>query len=52
MRPFGVGVSTPIQNLFLVFFIAIGSGVTVMVAQYFGAKNTMSWVVLSAIPSR
>lgn len=34
-----IGVSSPIQNLFLVFFIAIGSGVTVMVAQYFGAKD-------------
>jgi putative MATE family efflux protein len=34
-----VGVSMPIQNLFLVFFIAIGSAVTVMVAQYFGAKE-------------
>ncbi len=34
-----VGVSAPIQNLFLVFFIAIGSGVTVMVSQFFGAKE-------------
>lgn len=34
-----VGVSTPIQNLFLVFFMAIGSAVTVMVAQYFGARE-------------
>ncbi|SHI16684.1 putative efflux protein, MATE family [Sporobacter termitidis DSM 10068] len=34
-----IGVSSPIQNLFLVFFMAIGSGVTVMVAQYFGAKD-------------
>lgn len=34
-----VGVSTPIQNLFLIFFMAIGSAVTVMVAQYFGARE-------------
>jgi putative MATE family efflux protein len=34
-----IGVSSPIQNLFLVLFMAIGSGVMVMVAQYFGAKD-------------
>ncbi|NLT15479.1 MAG: MATE family efflux transporter [Clostridiales bacterium] len=34
-----VGVSTPIQHLFLVFFMAVGSAVTVMVAQYFGARD-------------
>ncbi|MDR0813627.1 MAG: MATE family efflux transporter [Oscillospiraceae bacterium] len=34
-----LGATMPIQNLFLVFFIAIGSGVTVMVSQYFGAKD-------------
>jgi putative MATE family efflux protein len=34
-----IGVSSPIQNLFLVFFMAVGSGVMVMVAQYFGAKE-------------
>ena len=34
-----IGASSPIQNLFLVFFMAIGSGVTIMVAQYFGAKD-------------
>ncbi len=34
-----IGVSAPIQNLFLVFFMAIGTGVTIMVAQYFGAKD-------------
>jgi len=34
-----VGASMPIQNLFLVFLMAIGSGVTVMVSQYFGAKD-------------
>lgn len=34
-----IGVSAPIQNLFLVFFMAIGTGVTIMVSQYFGAKD-------------
>jgi putative MATE family efflux protein len=34
-----IGVSAPIQNLFLVFFMAVGSGVMVMVAQYYGAKD-------------
>ena len=34
-----IGVSAPIQNLFLVFFMAIGAGVTVMTSQYFGAKD-------------
>ena len=34
-----IGVASPILNLFLVLFIAIGSGVMVMVAQYFGAKE-------------
>lgn len=34
-----IGVSAPIQNLFLVLFMAIGSGVTVLVSQYFGAKD-------------
>ena len=32
-----IGVASPTLNLFLVLFIAIGSGVTVMVSQYFGA---------------
>lgn len=34
-----VGVSGPIQNMFLILFMAIGTGVTVMVAQYYGAKD-------------
>jgi putative MATE family efflux protein len=34
-----IGVSAPIQNMFLVVFMAIGSGVTIMVSQYFGAKE-------------
>jgi len=34
-----IGVTSPIQNLFLVFFMAIGSGIMVMVSQYFGAKE-------------
>lgn len=34
-----VGASMPIQNLFLVFLMAVGSGVTIMVSQYFGAKD-------------
>ncbi|MDR0839118.1 MAG: MATE family efflux transporter [Oscillospiraceae bacterium] len=35
-----VGASGPIQNLFVVFLMAVGGGVTVMVSQYFGAKDT------------
>ncbi|MCQ2451514.1 MAG: MATE family efflux transporter [Oscillospiraceae bacterium] len=34
-----IGVTSPILNLFLVLFIAIGSGVMVMVSQYFGAQE-------------
>lgn len=34
-----IGITSPIQNLFLVLFMAIGSGVMVMVSQYFGAKE-------------
>ena len=34
-----VGICQPIQFLFFVFFMTIGTGVTVMVAQYFGAKE-------------
>jgi putative MATE family efflux protein len=34
-----VSASMSIQNLFLVFFVAIGSAVTIMVSQYFGAKD-------------
>lgn len=33
-----IGITMPLQNLFLVFFMAIGSGIMVMVSQYFGAK--------------
>ena len=34
-----VGASMPIQNLFFVFFMTVGSGVSIVVAQYFGAKD-------------
>ena len=34
-----IGITSPIQNLFLVLFMAIGSGVMVMVSQYFGARE-------------
>ena len=34
-----VGVSAPIINLLLVLFIAISTGVGILVAQYFGAKD-------------
>ncbi|MDR0904853.1 MAG: MATE family efflux transporter [Oscillospiraceae bacterium] len=34
-----VGATGAIQNLFLVFLMAVGAGVTVMVSQYFGAKD-------------
>ena len=37
-----VGASMPILNIFMVFFMAVGSGVTVMVSQYFGAKDKES----------
>ena len=35
-----IGSSSPVQNMFLVFFIAIGTGVTIMVSQYFGAHDS------------
>ena len=34
-----VGASMPPYSIFLVLFMGIGSGVTVMVSQYFGAKD-------------
>lgn len=34
-----VGSSTPILNLLLVLFIGISAGASIMVAQYFGARN-------------
>jgi len=34
-----IGTSTPIQFLFLVFYMAIGSGVMIMVSQYYGAHE-------------
>ena len=34
-----VGIVVPVVNLLLVLFIGISSGASVMVAQYFGAKN-------------
>ena len=34
-----VGASAPIQQLFFVFFMTVGTGVSVMIAQYFGAKD-------------
>ena len=34
-----VGSATPILNMLLVLFIGISAGVTIMVSQYFGAKN-------------
>ncbi|MDR2357976.1 MAG: MATE family efflux transporter [Oscillospiraceae bacterium] len=34
-----IGVSTPIQLMFAVFFMTVGTGVSVMVSQYFGAKD-------------
>lgn len=34
-----VGSATPILNLLLVLFIGISAGASIMVAQYFGAKN-------------
>ena len=34
-----VGVCTPLWNLFFTFFMTVGTGVSVVVAQYFGANN-------------
>ncbi len=34
-----IGITSPIITLFMVVFMAIGSGVMVMVSQYFGAKE-------------
>jgi putative MATE family efflux protein len=34
-----VGASFPVQNLLLVFIIGISTGTTIMVAQYYGAKD-------------
>jgi putative MATE family efflux protein len=34
-----VSVSTPIQNIFFTFFMTVGTGVSIVVAQYFGAKD-------------
>ncbi|MDR1589807.1 MAG: MATE family efflux transporter [Oscillospiraceae bacterium] len=34
-----IGVSMPIQLMFAVFFMTVGTGVSVMVSQYFGAKD-------------
>lgn len=36
-----IGASAPIQTLFFVFFMTVGTGVTVMVSQYFGAKDNL-----------
>jgi len=34
-----IGVSMPVQFMFSVFFMTVGTGVSVMVSQYFGAKD-------------
>jgi putative MATE family efflux protein len=34
-----IGVTMPIQFMFAVFFMTVGTGVSVMVSQYFGAKD-------------
>lgn len=34
-----VGTASTATNLFLILFMAIGTGITIMVAQYFGAKE-------------
>lgn len=34
-----VGASTPIMNLFFTFYMTVGTGVSIVVAQYFGAKS-------------
>ena len=35
-----VGTSAPIMNLFFTFFMTVGTGVSVVVAQYYGAGDT------------
>lgn len=46
-----VGSATPIINMLLVLFIGISAGATVMVSQYFGAKNrsSLSWTIGNCI---
>ncbi len=46
-----VGSSAPILNMLLVLFIGISAGATIMVSQYFGAKNrkALSYTVGNAI---
>lgn len=46
-----VGTASTATNLFLILFMAIGTGVTIMVAQYFGAKQyeNLSYSVGNAI---
>ena len=54
-----VGASMPPYNIFLVLFMGIGSGVTIMVSQYFGAKdyenlsisigNSITMIVIASI---
>ena len=46
-----VGTASTATNLFLILFMAIGTGVTIMVAQYFGAKQVenLSYTVGNAI---
>ncbi|MDR3310435.1 MAG: MATE family efflux transporter [Oscillospiraceae bacterium] len=34
-----IGLSMPVQMMFAVFFMTVGTGVSVMVSQYFGAKD-------------
>ena len=54
-----IGASMPPYNIFLVLFMGIGAGVTVMVSQYFGAKeydnlslsvgNSITMIAISSI---
>lgn len=46
-----VGSVLPIVNMLLVLFMGISAGATVMVSQYFGAKNRegMSWTIGNAL---
>ena len=34
-----VGASTPVMNLFFTFYMTVGTGISIVVAQYYGAKD-------------
>lgn len=46
-----VGTSMPLLNLLIILFVGISTGVSIMVSQYFGAKNAKNCPPPSAIAS-